>query len=273
MYGNKLAVAIKSNSKILREFKDTVYIPFGSEYSIFVKNLNSVRAVVNITIDGVDIAPGGVVVNANSSVDLERFIKNGNLLEGNRFKFIERTNSIEQHRGIGVEDGLIRIEYQFEKPAPSYVYNPWDKIGGYSTTSTSATYNVGGVLRTADFSKGESTRSAASNAASTTLLNMGIATNSSVHDGMATMDCNFNDAGITVPGSHSSQRFTTTTVGVLEAERHVMVLRLLGETENNKPVLTPVTVKHKPRCQTCNRQNKANAKFCVECGTALQIFA
>lgn len=271
MYGNKMAVAIKTNGRVLREHKDTVFIKFGSEYSIFIKNLNSVRAVVTITIDGVDVAPGGVVVNANSSVDLERFIKNGNLLEGNKFRFVERTSSIEQHRGIGVEDGLIRIEYQFEKPAPSYVYNPWDKIGGYSSTSTSATYNVGGVLRTADFSKDESTRSAASNAASVTLQNMGIATNSSVHDGMATMD--WNDAGITVPGSHSSQRFTTTTVGVLESERHVMILRLLGETENNKPVLKPVTVKHKPRCETCGKQNKATAKFCTECGTSLQIFA
>ena len=29
MYGNKLAAAIKVNGKVLREFKDTVYIPFG----------------------------------------------------------------------------------------------------------------------------------------------------------------------------------------------------------------------------------------------------
>ena len=43
MYLNKVAVAIKSNGKVLREQGDNVYIPFGSEYSIQVKNLNSVR--------------------------------------------------------------------------------------------------------------------------------------------------------------------------------------------------------------------------------------
>ena len=47
MYESKLAAAIKVNGKVLREFnKDTVYIPFGSEYSILLKNLNTKRAIV-----------------------------------------------------------------------------------------------------------------------------------------------------------------------------------------------------------------------------------
>ena len=118
MYGNKLAAAIKVNGKVLREFKDTVYIPFGAEYAITIKNLHTTRAVVNVYIDGDNMVPGGLVLNAGQSVDLERSIKNNNLTEGNKFKFIERTNSVENHRGIGVEDGLVRIEYQFEQPRP-----------------------------------------------------------------------------------------------------------------------------------------------------------
>ena len=38
MYLQKLAVAVKVNGKVLREVGDTVYIPFGSEYSILIKN-------------------------------------------------------------------------------------------------------------------------------------------------------------------------------------------------------------------------------------------
>ena len=115
MYNNKAAVAIKVNGKVLREFKDTVYIPFGSEYSILLKNLNTVRALINVYIDGDNVVPGGLVLNAGQEVDLERAIRNGNMSEGNRFKFIERTSNIEDHRGIKLEDGLIRIEFQFEK--------------------------------------------------------------------------------------------------------------------------------------------------------------
>ncbi len=118
MYNQKLAAAIKVNGKVLREFKDTVHIPFGSEYTVLLKNLNTTRAVVNVFIDGNDMVPGGIVLNAGQEVDLERSVKNGNLTEGNRFKFIERTGAVEQHRGIGIEDGLVRIEFQFEQLRP-----------------------------------------------------------------------------------------------------------------------------------------------------------
>jgi tRNA(Ile2) C34 agmatinyltransferase TiaS len=62
-------------------------------------------------------------------------------------------------------------------------------------------------------------------------------------------------------------------MGIMETEKHSMVIKLLGETPDNKPVLKPVTVERKPKCTTCGKQNKAHAKFCVECGTALEIFA
>ena len=119
MYNQKLVASIKVKGKILREFKDTVYIPFASEYSILLKNLNTVRAIVNVYIDGENAVPGGLVIDPGRSVDLERWIKNGNLSEGNKFKFIERTAKIEEGpRGIKEEDGLIRVEYQFELPRP-----------------------------------------------------------------------------------------------------------------------------------------------------------
>ena len=94
MYKENLVASIKVKGKILREFKDTVYIPFASEYTILLKNLNTVRAIVNVYIDGENAVPGGLVIDPGRSVDLERWIKNGNLTEGNRFKFIERTAKI-----------------------------------------------------------------------------------------------------------------------------------------------------------------------------------
>ena len=80
-----------------------------------------------------------------------------------------------------------------------------------------------------------------------------------------------NDAGITVPGSISEQKFQVVAGFQTEDEKHVIILRLLGETADNKPVVKPVTVKAKPKCITCGRVNKATAKFCQDCGTALEI--
>jgi len=294
MYGNKLAAAIKVNGKVLREFKDTVYIPFGSEYSILVKNLEGRRAVINVFIDGDNAVPGGLVLNAFQEVELERKIVNGNLREGNRFKFIERTENIENGpRGIKLEDGLIRIEHQFEQPRPvlnisdqhwkqtqpwtsTPYYGPFYGTNGisgstgdrFSVTASGSTcqVNVNGMLRGVDYSKGEAVKASATSA-----INQVAPQSAELHDGSATMD--WCDTGITVPGSKSTQSFQTTTIGLLESTTHAMVIKLLGDLGDNKPVVKPVTVKHKPKCVTCGKQNKAHAKFCVECGTALEIFA
>ena len=276
MYQSKLVASLKANGKILREFKDTVYIPFGSEYSFLLKNLHTQRAVVNIFIDGTDVVEGGLVLNAGQEVDLERYVKNGNLTAGNRFKFVERTSAIEDGpRGIKLEDGLVRIEFQYEKPyvAPltrSIFNNVYGNISGATPTS----YNVNGTLRSVDWSKnGEITAQAASMSVDKYCADNGIHNKMEMHDGSATMDWCQNDVGITVPGSKSDQKFSTVTMGALETEKHSIVLKLLGETPDNKPVLKPVTVERKPKCTTCGKQNKAHAKFCVECGTSLEIFA
>ena len=309
MFSNKMVACLKANNKILREVKDTVLVPFGSEYSIYLKNLNSVRAEVNITIDGKDVCPEGLVVNANSEVNIERFIKDLNT--GNRFKFIERTGNIEKHRGVGAEDGLIRIAFKFEKVAPkptwvnvlpTYVPQPghWEwkpnsplwtgplfntyaygiRSGDAIGNSASATGVVGNAVNCSTSTTapcGESVpqnpepqvskgtlRSASFNSA-------GEQSHSAVNAFNVSTQAVANDVGITVAGSESNQKFQTVSSFVTEDEEFVMVLRLLGETEAGKEVKKPVTVKLKPKCTSCGRNNKAVAKFCVECGTALSI--
>jgi len=295
MYQSKLVASLKANGKILREFKDTVYIPFGSEYSFLLKNLHTQRAVVNIFIDGENIVEGGLVLDPNREVNLERYVKNGNLTEGNRFKFIERTTAIEDGpRGVKLEDGLIRIEFQYEQSRPiSNIadqffkqYPPGVRTSEYrgvvdkysqdvnrgwisASGATFSQVNVNGALRGVDFSQNGAAMQASASAA----IDKAVPHATELHDGMATMDWCQNDIGITVPGSKSTQKFTTVSMGQMETEKHSMVIKLLGETADNKPVLKPVTVDRKPECVTCGKKNKSTAKFCTECGTALEIFA
>jgi hypothetical protein len=260
MYNSKLVASIKANNKVLREFKDTVYINFGAEYSILLKNLNTVRAVVNVYIDGENAVPGGLVINPGQSVDLERWIKNGNLQEGNKFKFIERTGAIENGpRGIRIEDGLVRIEYQFELPRPviNLSQTPWNQPYYGGITRGIGGSSLSGSAGDVAWPAGSVTCSASLNSISTD--------NFKVTASGASFQ---NDVGITVPGSKSTQSFQTVTVGALEPTMHNIVLKLFGGT-----MPKPITVKHKPKCVTCGKHNKATAKFCTECGTALEIFA
>jgi hypothetical protein len=314
MYNNKLAIAVKSNGKVLREFGETVYVPFGTEYTLLIKNLHSVRVQVRVTIDGQNATQGcSLVIQPNSEMELERFIKEGNMNKGNRFKFIERTAGIEAHRGIGVTDGLIRIEYEFEKPyvAPTItttwpVYpltHPWREewvkeerwtkkerpwlpqpiwyntgtadlsggvgIHGAVQSSSAVESGLTGVLRGKNTTVGANASqeigsliNKASYSAQHVL--------SSTHDSY-TPKAVENEAGITVAGGVSEQKFHAVGWFPVETTTHVMVIKLLGETEAGKPIVVPVTVKSKPKCVTCGHNNKAKAKFCIECGTSLEI--
>lgn len=304
MHSNKLVVAIKNKGRVLREFKDQIRIPFGSEYSIYIKNLNSVRALVKIEIDGKDIGGGQrFVVQPNSECEIERSLANGNMNEGNRFKFIERTAGVEQARGIGAEDGLIRVEFQFEKVYPQYKppvveehhhhhhhhdYWPyikprpyWDypdvRYRGSSQTFGSAS-NVGGTLSSNSISGdtpigGSASASAAPFSASDVSANLNAPRSRSkgVMRGIPiSAPTQVNENGITVAGSVCDQRFTHVSSFATETETHVIVLRLIGEIEGVQ-VAEAVTVKAKQKCSTCNHLNKATAKFCSECGTSLII--
>ena len=321
MYQNNLVAVVKVDGKVLREKEGTVAIPFGSEYSIFIKNLSSVRAIVNVSIDGKDVTrDGGVVVHPRSSVDLERSINNGNLEKGNRFKFIQRTSAIEEHRGIEAEDGLVRIEYKFEeKPVykqpviqpvehhhhhhhnyPSYPYSYWGPYWGYwgiNTLGGSTTYTSGmntsglgssGISGSVENSSGgfnafnafdanlcKSSEPPSDNFKSRGILRTALrsAVKTTVESSESEkLRCRrFNDAGITVPGSESNQKFVTVQGFPTETTAHVLILKLVGKVQGTV-VAEPVTVEAKPVCSTCGRTNKATHKFCTQCGTALQLF-
>ena len=266
MYNQKFAAAIKVNGKVLREFKDQVYVPFASEYSILLKNLNTKRAIVNVYIDGENQTPGGLVIDAGRECNLERSIKNNNLNEGNKFKFIERTGNIENHRGIGVEDGIVRIEFEFEREQLQWIINnhstKWDNHG-YETWTNNSTWD--GTKHTPTYG--------VANASTSSVLRSANLNNIQIGATAVAQNVSYNDAGITVAGSKSDQQFRTVSGVYGDGVKHNIVLKLLGETPDNKPILKEVTVKSKPKCTTCGRQNKHTAKFCTECGTSLEVFA
>ncbi len=250
MHNQKMVVAIKTKGKILREIGDEVKLPFGNEFSILLKNLNNVRAVANITIDGTEVTnPGGLVIDANSEVDLERFLTNNNLTGGNKFKFIERNDTVEATRGIKLEDGLVRVEFRYAKPVTASIFQPnfWHDYHKERTV-----YGSPGPVGSPKW--GNST------------VRNHIGANSV---GVAQSFLS-NDAGITVPGSVSTQQVVSVSGFETEEQSYVIVLKLVGMVDT-VPVEKPVTIKSKPKCTTCHTTNKASARFCSKCGTGLVL--
>lgn len=283
VYSNKFVCAVKVAGKVLKEFDGSVAIPFGQEYSLLLKNLNSRRAMAKVSIDGTEVTSGWLVIGANDSLELERSILNNNLNKGNRFKFVERTSSIEKHRGIKADDGLIRVEYKFEKerielpevvhypvytpdPQPYYPRPYYPKWPNYTIScNNSNTATMGSPTR----SLGGYVRDSASASLGRTAAGAGLSFQST---SMAAMNCSVqtqSNDGITVPGRESTQSFTTVSGFDTEAS-HVIVLKLRGDV-NGKPVLAAVTTHHKLICEYCGTTNKSSDKFCGECGAAVSI--
>jgi hypothetical protein len=263
VYHQKLVACIKVNGKVLREIGDTVTLPFGSEYSILLKNLNSVRVQAKVYVDGQDATEGTwLVIPANGSIELERFIRNGNLAAGNRLKFIARSKKVEAHRGLRAEDGLVRVEYRTER-----VFQTQDVyINCYRYHDCWSHYPWWGVwngLNSGIITKSSSSGGSGVQATYTSQSQNCGALNSQV-------SLSVDNSGITVPGSESNQTFTNAPSFSVHEQSEVLVLKLRGEV-GGKRVEKPVTVKSKPKCQTCGKVNKATSKFCADCGTALTL--
>lgn len=281
-YKRNFVAAIKVDGKVLRESGDQVEIPFGSEFSILLKNLNSVRAEAQITIDG-KVAGPWYILGPNESVEIERFNVSSNSDRGNHFKFIERTTAVEKGRGVQLEDGLVRVEFKREKvyEAPKitehhtyhhhydyywpYIYKPlipkpWYEPYIWCGTASQSSQAYSGSQLLA--------MNSVSLASSSPLRSSGLQAN--MMKSADIQEQSFNDAGITVPGSESDQKFITVQGFQTESSSEVVTLKLVG-SRGKVRVVKAKTVDQKPRCSTCTKVNKPNAKFCIECGTSLQL--
>jgi len=244
-YKEKFVAVIKRKGKIMREYGGTVRIPFGSEYTIYMKNLSTCKAVVNVSVDGDDTLDGNqLVLPAKTTLNLRGFMKGSSVK--NRFRFIHKTKEIADHRGDRIDDGIVRVEFQFEKDevmwGDSLLYDCTKATHDYTTD----TYKGGQIGGTGDWTP--NTIYTVSN------------------------NCSFSnsapkvDEGITVKGSRTNQQFNYTTVGALTSPE-VIVLRLKGRTSRGRKVKRPITTRTKIVCPTCGRRWKSSMKYCGNCST------
>ena len=283
MYQNKFVASLKSEGKVLRERNGNIRLPFGSEYSLLLKNLESRNVVVSVNIDGEDVLDRNrLVIGPNAELELEGFMR-GRTAK-NKFKFIKRTQNIEDYRGIHIDDGLIRINFQFEKmkpivqeityanpygnwwiypnPYPYRLYNSWE-YDPYTTYTISWTGSSDGGTASGEYSGNIS-------------MDMGEIScmNSSVSEDAVGMSASFNanaeEPGITTKGSQVSQSFSQCYTDTLEDQSHTIILKLVGYTKEGNTIKKPIFTREKIVCPICGGSNRSLNRFCYECGTSLQ---
>lgn len=285
-YKDQFVTEIKVNGKILRVKDDTVYLPFGSEYSILLKNLNSRRASVKISIDGQDILDGhSLILDTNKSTELKGFLSDN--VAKNKFKFIQKTEKIQNHRGDKIDDGMLRIEFAYEKDVMllkntiihehhynhmPYTYPPyiwpdpfkWNYKNYFTGDSTHNAFysSASGV------SEGNSSAKGISQASNE--VNCKLQSSNLTFDSFDTpLDKPDVDEGITVKGNEINQQFHYSSIGELE-QSEVIIIKMKGLSEKQASIKEPITVRTKLTCSVCGTKSKSLFKFCPECGSYLE---
>jgi len=257
VYKRQFAAAIKVDGNTLRENGKRVKLPFQSEYSIFLKNQNIVRAMINIEIDGNHITPNGLVLDGGKSANLERFIENHR-----KFKFIERTSAIATHLGENVADSTVVIKYSFEKRknAVDTVFIKGHDVHHYYPNHNPNPYHRPyDIWYCADPDSGMKGGSILGNSAS---IGGNVNYNATVADmSIATASCDTNDVGITVQGSESSQEFDKCSSFEVESEEYIIEFELVGGKG--------VSTKSKRVCPSCGKAVKSKHQYCPKDGTYL----
>jgi len=282
MFKDNFVVALKVNGKVLREGEDSVKVPFNTEYSIFLKNLESKKAVVKIFVDGEDVLDGKkLIVHPNSDLELEGYFKD--TAAKNKFKFIEKTKQIEDFRGNRIDDSLIRVEFWFEKDKPIVqdvlhhhrdIYHSWWWGYPYSPQLWWG-YPYSPQLRSPwDTFRYDypditwNTTGGGTSSASFDINNQDSQINCNYSNSFE--NNTFNEDGITVKGQEINQQFGQGYTSDLEEQSHVIILKIKGFVFDKKKVETPLFVNDKLICKICGTSNRSIYKHCTNCGALLE---
>ena len=242
MFNKNIVAAIQVNGKLIKEENGKVNLPFGCEYSIYLRNISNKKVSINIDIDGEDILDGSsILLYGKEEIKLERFVDN--MKEGQKFRFIEMTSDIESFRGNKIEDSLINITYRFEKEIIDF-------CGSFKINQEIQTFRN----NTMDM------------AINSTSLNHSLAPR--VMAGGIEPSCN--EKGITVKGSASKQSFKTGYIGELEYEKNNIVFELFGyQSVNGIEPLEYTIIEDINRCPSCGSIYDTNREYCSQDGTFL----
>jgi len=258
MYNQQFVLAVLKNNSPVREIDGKITLPFGSEYKIRLKNKNNVRAKARVWIDGRQVSGlGDFILHAGETLDLERFLDES-MSEGNRFKFVSLSDS-RVNDPTDTENGIIKVEFYLEQINPINlnwnipIYPVYPSKGPtYPTYPIVDNTGAGGGYRattTTTFTSNSTLSSTESVAQSNYIASPG-------------------QAGATVEGSNSNQRFVEGADFETSTFPTTLTLKIQGPRKRRtpdhglNPRFLPVY------CTGCGISRvRRSDKFCGACGT------
>lgn len=257
MYKNKIVVALKHNNKPLVEDKDTVFLPFNTTYSVYIKNMADDIALISLYINGRDVNPGKKIrIYPKCSVNIEKFQDTNHT-----FVFKERTIELQEVRENLDEDGLVQLDVGFEDTAkliPFPFTNPFgavDNCGGGKFKRSSLFDGIDTTLYRNSFEP---------KVISNTTENSLNAVYSQSNRTFASNKAETLNSGITVPGKKKETSDHAMFCGSSYASVEFSMIIHLRPTENKA-----IDRDTKKVCPTCEKKFKYTYFYCPYDGTFL----
>lgn len=227
-----VVAVINHNNQPVREFNENgvrvARVPFGTEYKLRLKNKTNRRCYAEIEIDGMKIDSQGrrLIMGAGQEIDVERFLDSLN--KGNRFKFVSPTDSGVQDP-TSADNGKVRVTFYPEMPSFTIRHDPTPWYGYPFWTRSYINNHVDSVYNPLDVKYGCATNAAAS----TSGILRGTSCNTQPQ---VQLDCQSvkGDAGATVGGSESSQKFTTSHESFVTEAPVVIEILMKGPSEERQ---------------------------------------
>lgn len=256
MYSNGFVVGIKINDISVSESGNQVIMPFNKEYSIFLKNRNSRRAVAKVYVDGEEVTKtGSLILNANSSLNLERYIEDND--KGRKFKFVSLSNKEVQDKGDS-EKGFIEVRFRLEKIVESPIIVKEEHHHHHHYDHYHYDYTYKNPFTFGPLYGSTSNKFLCNGSSNVTFT----ANNGEVKpEAMCFASCASVEPGASTKGSESNQKFTYSYMGELETTETVIRFQLVG-TRDEKLAKTY----NKTHCSKCGKKYNSKDIFCSTCG-------
>lgn len=284
MHKEGYVVTIRQNNQTIKEENGTCIIPFHTEYEIRLKNKRRKRALADVFINGELATKGGLILDANDHIDLERFIGD-NLRKGDRFRLVpvgDHRVKDKEEPSNGEVEVVFYAEKEYEPPKETnyhhhhhYGYHnchyrmcPWCRRIHCSCEPCYNTWGTSWNINNKNYcGMGSGGRTSAASA--NFQVGSSYASNMSILNTTPMIQSNVGEAGATVHGSESSQSFSVGHIDVDKSKEVRIRLRIMGMEGTAEPQW-PKGKELALYCTRCGNKSGIFNKFCSRCGNKLE---